>query len=245
MTTNYSYSSVVKIGQLSPEDREDMFLILEEHFASLDRDVFNQDLDEKDWVVRINDAQGHIEGFSTLKVLTQEFEGERIYGFFSGDTVLSKKFTGDPTWIPVWGDHVFAEADLLKPKKSYWVLLTATHRTYRILPVCFKEYIPSPYKPSDPRLKKILDGFVRQKFPEEYDAESGLVVLSKSIPYKNLEDIKSKFGDHYFYTDYFRKLNPHYERGDFLCCMTELCPENLNNSGVRIVYGIRPIVAIS
>jgi hypothetical protein len=245
MTTNHSYSCVVKVDELSPKDREDMFLILEEHFAGLDRVIFNRDLDEKDWVVRINDAQGHIEGFSTLKVLTQDFDGERIHGFFSGDTVLSKRFTGDPTWIPVWGDHVFAEAALLKPEKSYWVLLTATHRTYRILPVCFKEYIPNPHKPNDPRLKEILDGFVRQKFPEEYDAGSGLVVLSKSIPYKNLEDVKSKFGDHHFYTDFFRKLNPHYERGDFLCCMTELCPENLTDSCVRIVYGIRPVVAIS
>lgn len=245
MTTNHSYSCVVKVNDLSSNDREDMFSILEEHFAGLDRAIFNRDLDEKDWVVRINDANGKIVGFSTLKVLTQIFEGERIHGFFSGDTVLSKRFTGDPTWIPVWGDHVFAEAALLKPEKSYWVLLTATHRTYRILPVCFKEFIPNPHQPTDLRFKKILDGFVLQKFPDEYDPKMGVVVLSKSIPYKNLEDIKSKFGDHHFYTDHFRKLNPHYERGDFLCCLTELCPENLTDSCVRIVYGIRPVAAIN
>lgn len=245
MAGAHTSSSVVLVQDLTSEDRRDMFTILGEHFSNLDEKVFNDDLSEKDWVIRVDDAQGKIQGFSTLKKLIQVLDGERIHGFFSGDTVLSKNFTGDPTWIPVWGDHVFAVAATLLPEKSYWILLTATHRTYRILPTCFKQYIPNPHCPTDPQLKKILDGFVRQKFPNEYDEAAGLVILDKSIPYKNIDVVKAQKGDHHFYTQYFRTLNPNFGRGDFLCCMTELNHENLTDSCVRIVYGIRPVVAIS
>lgn len=245
MVGKNSYSKVVKTGDLSGSDRESMFQILGEHFSRLSRVNFDRDLNEKDWVVVVCDSGDQIEGFSTLKLLTQEFEGEIIHAFFSGDTVLSKRFSGDPTWIPVWGDHVFAEAELMMPEKSYWLLLTATHRTYRILPTCFNEYIPNAHKPSEPRLKKIMDNFIQQKFPNEYDKKSGLVILKESIPYKQFDDAKAQFGNHHFYTDYFKKLNPEFMRGDFLCCLTEIRSDNLNRAGVRVVYGIRPVVGIS
>lgn len=245
MNSRRTTSKAIEVSQLSSEDHLHMFNILSEHFLNLQFDVFEKDLREKDWVVTVNDAAGKIIGFSTLKVLSQEIEGEKIYAFYSGDTVLSKSFTGDPTWIPTWGEHVFAQAALLAPAKSYWLLLTATHRTYRILPTCFKEFIPNPKAPPNPHLKKIMDNFVLQKFPDEYDPETGVVVLKNPIPYSDAERVKARVGGHHFYTNYFREINPMYLRGDFLCCLTEIKPENLNPRGSRIVYDIRPVVAIS
>jgi hypothetical protein len=245
MKNKSSYSKILKTDEISSIDCKRMFAILSEHFANLKFDIFERDLREKDWIVTIYSGDDKIEGFSTLKVLTQEFEGEKMHAFFSGDTVLSKAFSGNPTWIPVWADHVFAQAELMSPEKCYWLLLTATHRTYRILPTCFKQFAPNPKQPTNKRFKQIMDNFVTQKFPDEYDPDQGVVILSDSIPYKEVEEIKAQQGEHHFYTKYFREINPTFDRGNFLCCMTEIDPANVTPSGLRILYDSQPVAAIN
>ena len=79
--------------------------------------------------------------------------------------------------------------------------------------------------------------FVRKKFPEEFREESGLVVLSKSIPYRRAEQVEREVesAEHHSATVFFKQANPNFLRGDFLCCLTEITPENLTPLGQRIL----------
>jgi hypothetical protein len=230
-------SRVADIGDLSESDSRRMYEILCEHFADVDRSVFDSDLREKSWVVLVEDDCGNIQGFSTLQRMTLQVEGRRMHAFFSGDTVLSNAIMGDASWIPVWTRHVFGEAARLAPEKCYWLLLTATHRTYRILPTCFKEFLPRPEKAPSPEMKALMGQFVRQKFPDEYREDRGLVVLSKTIPYRRPEQVGREVdsAEHHSATRYFKKVNPDFLRGDFLCCLAELSPHNLTPIGQRIL----------
>lgn len=232
-----THSRVANIGDLTESDSQRMYEILCEHFADVDRKVFDSDLREKSWVVLVEDDRGEIQGFSTLQRMTLLANGRRVHAFFSGDTVLSNAIMGDASWIPVWTRHVFGEAARLAPEKSYWLLLTATHRTYRILPTCFKEFLPRPDKVASPEMKALMGQFVRKKFPQEFREDSGLVVLSKSIPYRRPEQVEREVdsAEHHSATRYFKKVNPDFLRGDFLCCLTELSPENLTTLGQRIL----------
>ncbi len=230
-------SRVVNVRDLSERDYQKMYSILCEHFSNVDRNVFESDLREKNWVIQVEDSDGNIQGFSTLQRMTLEHNGGVVHAFFSGDTVLSQAFMGDASWIPVWTRHVFFEAARMAPDQCYWMLLTATHKTYRILPSCFKEFIPRPDQPSQPLLKDLLARFVRQKFPHEFKEETGLVVLAKTIPYRHSQQVEREAdsGEHRNATRYFKKVNPNFLRGDFLCCFTEISPSNLNSLGLRIL----------
>lgn len=230
-------SRVVSIGDLSEADRQRMYTILCEHFTGVDKEVFDSDLREKSWVICVEDDSGQIQGFSTLQRMTVPFGDGQAHAFFSGDTVLSSQVMGDASWIPVWTRHVFREAAKLAPEKSYWLLLTATHKTYRILPSCFEEFIPRPNQSVSPILVELMGKFVRKKFPQEFRPESGLVVLSKAIPYRHANQVEreAESGEHRSATRYFKKVNPKFLRGDFLCCLTEIDPNNLTLLGQRIL----------
>lgn len=237
MVKQSTQSRVVNVGDLSERDCEKMYAILCEHFSNVDRDVFESDLREKDWVIRVEDANGEIRGFSTLQRMTAHHNGHQVHAFFSGDTVLSQPVMGDASWIPVWTRHVFSEAAKLAPEKCYWSLLTATHKTYRMLPSCFNEFIPRPDKPALPHMRELMAKFVRQKFPHEFIEDAGLVVLSKTIPYRNAPQVErdADSSEHHNATRYFKQANPNFLRGDFLCCLTEISPNNLTSLGLRIL----------
>jgi len=237
MVKQSTQSRVVNVGDLSEPDYEKMYNILCEHFANVDKKVFESDLREKNWVIRVEDTDGNIQGFSTLQLMTLHHSGGRAHAFFSGDTVLSKAVMGDASWIPVWTRHVFAEAAKLAPEKCYWLLLTATHKTYRILPSCFREFIPRPDQSAQPLLKDLMAKFVRQKFPQEFREETGLVVLSKAIPYRHALQVEREAdsSEHHNATRYFKQANPDFLRGDFLCCLTEILPGNMTPLGLRIL----------
>jgi hypothetical protein len=217
-----------------------MYSILCQHFADVEQSVFERDLREKDWVICVEDADGEIQGFSTLQRMTIAHGNSRVHAFFSGDTVLSEAVMGDASWIPVWTRLAFQEAAKLGPEKCYWLLLTATHKTYRILPSCFSEYIPKEGSPSPQVMKDLLGQFVRKKFPQEFNEETGLVVLSKPIPYRNAERVEREAdsSEHHMATRFFKQLNPEFLRGDFLCCLTELSPQNMTSLGLRILNSI-------
>ena len=232
-----TYPHVVTQRDLTADDRERMFSILCEHFDNLDKAVFNRDLAEKDWIVRVDDEAGRIQGFSTLKHMSAVVDGERAHAFFSGDTVLAPQYLSESSWMSVWIDLVLEQAARFAPEKSYWLLMTATHRTYRILPACFREYIPNMDGRTDPRMVKLMEAFARQKFPDEFQPTTGTVVLSQPIPYRNADDVEASAGGHHAANRFFRRMNPGYLRGNFLCCLTEVSVANMTELGRRFIKG--------
>lgn len=230
-----TFPRVVTQEELGGQDRDRMYAILCEHFDNVDRDVFGADLAEKDWIIRVDDEQGQIQGFSTLKHMVAQLDGERVHAFFSGDTVLSPQYLSESSWMGVWIDLVLEQAGRFAPEKAYWLLMTATHRTYRILPSCFHDYIPHLERPTSPKMGRLLEVFSRQKFPQEFQADTGTVVLEHAIPYRNADDVEAAAGEHHPANRFFRQMNPGYLRGDFLCCLAEVSLDNLNRLGRRFV----------
>jgi hypothetical protein len=235
MTKLRTYPYVVTPEDLGAEERQRMYSVLCEHFDNVDRDTFESDLSEKDWVIRIDDAEGCIQGFSTLQHMVARWRGERVHAIFSGDTVLSRAYMSESSWMGTWTQLAFSKAAELAPEKCYWLLLTATHRTFRILPSCFHRHYPDPGRPDDAEARALTGLFVRQKFPQEFCEETGTVVLENAIPYRHASEVEAASGEHREANRWFRKANPGYLRGDFLCCLTELEPDNLTALGQRIL----------
>lgn len=224
-----------RVEDIVADDRARMYELMSAQFENVDREQFEQDLDEKESVFVIRSPQGRIEGFSTLVALEAEVAGEPVVGLFSGDTIIDPKHWADRQFLRVVGQHLMATSAKWPDRKVYWLLLTCTFRSYRIIAAMFEQSAPRVDLPTSPKLKAAIDALVSVKFPREYQREQGVVVLEKTTPVRpGRADVSERHLDDP-HVDFFVRANPHFARGDFLCCIAQLTPENLSPIGRRLV----------
>lgn len=229
---------VVAPQELSAGQRQQMFGLMFDHYVDLDQDRFFADLDEKQSVVLLSDAADQVQGFTTLLRLDAEVRGRPVIGYYSGDTVISPEYWGEYGWLQTWSRHVFGLAERFPEIPAYWILLTATQRTYRILANCFVEHYPRFDRPTPQPVQETLDCLVRQKFPDEYLSELGIVRLSQPTPVRPERMAQSAAtGLHDPVVRYFIERNPGYLQSDYLACITRLDRQNLTPLGHRVVNG--------
>src|SRR5262245_44197881 len=161
--------SAVPHTAITLEERRQMFALLREHFAGTDRDRFEADLREKDTVILLRDAGSNgIQGFSTLMQMAARFDGRDVVAFFSGDTIIDRDYWGESTLSRMWGQVVFGEADRIAAERPgtavYWFLICSGYKTWRFLPVFFREFYPCADRPAPPHVRGLLDTLAARKF---------------------------------------------------------------------------------
>ncbi len=208
-----------------------MFALLAEYFEGVDRDVFDRDLAEKEWVVLLRDADGRIDGFSTL----MRIEVDDITVFFSGDTVVARHRWGTYDLPRFWAKHVFALAATLAPREVYWFLISSGYRTYRYLPVFFREFYPTFRRPTPDGVRSLIDRIASAKFDGSYDAAAGVVRLATPAPLRagisDPEERLERDPD----VRFFVQQNPHHRSGDELACLVRVAPDNVTPAGQRMI----------
>src|SRR2546428_4831745 len=90
---------VEAVGELSETLKAELFRLYERYYDATTYRLFSSDLENKDYVVLLTDHQGETKGFSTLAVLSFEFDGTRRRAIFSGDTIIDHRH---------WGEHALA-----------------------------------------------------------------------------------------------------------------------------------------
>ncbi len=116
----------------------------------------------------------------------------------------------------------------------YWLLLTATHRTYRTLPAFFKEYFPRFDAPTPPEVRQRMSALTRKKFPAEFDQAAGVVRLNNPMPVRADRRELAARGLSGPHARFFAERNPGFLDGDYLVCMTDLSPGNRTRLGERL-----------
>lgn len=227
----------IKIDDVSASDKRDMYAIMGSYFDGMSWEVFDRDFCEKQWVIVLrHDTSDKIAGFSTQMVMEAYVDGERYKAFFSGDTIVDKNYwCGDTQLITAWLDLALSLAESFSPVKLYWFLISKGYRTYRFLPMIFKDYCPRYDRETPAREKKILDIFASKKYPFEYDSLSGLIKPRKK---SCLNPEMAKVREHRLtnpHVTFFLKKNPGYENGDELACLAEISKENLTATAGRFL----------
>lgn len=228
-------AEILRPRELTSAQKERMHGLMDGYFENVERRRFLEDLDEKDWAVVLFDDAGRIQGFTTLALLEIREDDRRTLGFYSGDTVLAREFWGRSGWLSVWSRHVFQTAAQFADCRVFWILLTATHRTYRFLPAFFREFHPRPDVPIPADWKARLDAFVRLKFSEEYDPVRGVVALREPTPVRRPDEAQSDVPLDDPYAQFFVQRNPGFLQSDFLACITEIAPWNTTPLGRRVL----------
>lgn len=218
------HSDVLPRAQLTRRDRDAMFALYTRYFATGDRLTFDRDLAEKEWVILLRDGGGtdaNIEGFSTLMRM---HVGEATI-FFSGDTIVDRARWGSYDLPRLWGRHVFAHAG----ENAYWFLISSGYRTYRYLPLFFRDFYPR-----DRSMKPLLDRVAAAKFADTYDARTGVVRLASPAPLRDgVSDPASRMHDPH--VRFFVEANPGHADGDELACLVRIAADNLTPAGLRML----------
>jgi hypothetical protein len=225
---------IVPTDKLTAVQTDEMFQLLSHHFEGVIREQFDRDLAEKNWAILIYRNERFV-GFSTLLVYQSSFEGQPVSVVYSGDTIVAPEAWGTTALSRGWITAVNQIREHYPHGKYYWLLLTSGFRTYRFLPVFWREFYPRFDAPIPARLHKLRDHLAHERFGEQYDSLAGLVRFLrpqrlrgqlKLIPAERLTDP---------HVAHFLAHNPGHVAGDELVCLTELCPENLTAAGRRMI----------
>jgi hypothetical protein len=228
--------SIQRPAELTPLQRERMAVLLARYFVNVSQPQFEQDLAEKEWVILLTDTTtGQVQGFSTLMRLCVTVDKQPIVAFFSGDTIIAREYWGEAELPRLWGQHVFSLAETISEARVFWFLISSGYKTYRFLPVFFREFYPTYQRPTPPAIKRILDALARSKFPSEYDAERGVIRFVKSAPLRPgvAEVTGRRLKDPH--VAFFVAANPGHARGDQLPCLVELTRANITPAGHRML----------
>jgi hypothetical protein len=211
-----------------------MFDLLARHFEGVTRAQFERDLGEKSRVILLRRAS-RLVGFSTLLAYESSFDGEPVRVIYSGDTIVASEAWSSPALARAWIGCVRELRDHCPRGKCYWLLLTSGFRTYRFLPVFWREFYPRFDAQMPARERRLLDSLARERFGTQYDPAQGIVRFTQpqrlrggleAVPAGRLADPHITF---------FFARNPDHARGDELVCLTELSDENLTRAGRRMV----------
>lgn len=220
--------------ELSAERETDMFQLLSKHFGGVTRDQFQRDLAEKNWVILLI-RDGRLMGFSTLLVYETVFNDDPVSVVYSGDTIVSPEAWNSPALSRAWIACVRELRQSYPHGRYYWLLLTSGFRTYKFLPLFWREFYPRFDATMPAEQKRLLDFLAKQRFGAQFDSETQVVRFDQ--PYKLRDKMNliptAKAADPH--VNFFLKRNPGHVVGDELVCLTELADENLTPAGCRMV----------
>jgi hypothetical protein len=227
-------STVVSRAELGAADTTRMHQLLTQHFEGVTRSQFDRDLAEKNWVILLTRAT-ELVGFSTLLVYETRFERAPVSVVYSGDTIVAPEAWGTTALPRAWIAAVNRLRSTVPRGPYYWLLLTSGFRTYRFLPVFWREFFPRFDRTTPPGQGHLLEYLATERFGAQYDAQSGIVrFLQPQRLRAGLNQIPAG-RDADPHIAFFAERNAGHARGDELVCLTELSPENLTAAGRRMV----------
>ncbi len=234
------YSEILEIDRVDESLCRDFFSIYETYFENVSFPVFVDHIGHKDKVIVLRDKEEKlVRGFSTFKVLDQLIDGKKIYGIFSGDTIIHKDYWGEQELVRSFcylSGQVASQMEV--GEKLYWLLISKGYKTYRYLPVFTENYYPSYKSPWPEYEKKVMLSFYKELYPDEFDSNTGLLTFKNKIGnlrpgVGDADDIRVQDPDIAFFVN----ANPDHMTGTELCCLAEL--SELNMKSVAKIFFMR------
>ncbi len=224
----------VPVEELSERERAAMTALMDRHFLGVTAAVFARDLAGKDVAVLLEDDHGALHGFTTLALVETRHRGEELVAVYSGDTIVERGARQSFVLASTWIATVRALAAGLGGRRLVWLLICSGHRTYRFLPVFFRDFHPRREGPTPPAAQALLDQLAGERYGAAYDPATGIVRLADPQPLRPLPaaPAEAEGGPDRVW---FERRNPGYAAGDELACLCELGDHNLSPAGWRMV----------
>src|ERR1051325_4547970 len=224
---------LIAVRDLTQSQRGNMFALMDRFYVNLQQDQFERDLEEKRWVIWIEeDETQKLRGFSTQMLLNANVAGTPITALFSGDTIVAPECWHEQALTHVWGRLALALMDRHPIGSLYWFLISKGYKTYRFLPIFFHEFYPRPDVTSPMAVREIVDILSERKFGDLYDRVRG--VIRPNTAKDRLRDgvanvTPARLKD--AHVRFFLERNPNYTQGEELCCLAPLSRGNFTAGG--------------
>jgi len=220
--------TVLQVKNLDDAQIKSMYSIMTKYFDNIIESNFYNDLFKKEDAILLFDENDVIHGFTSLAIFPQD---ECTQLIFSGDTIIEKEYWGNNDLQLIWIKNALAHAEKFDGK-TYWLLLSKGYKTYRFLPTFFNNYYPRADRETPKEIQKIIDRFARQQFGDHY--QDGVWVANKDFLKKDFAEIsEARLKDKHI--AFFLEKNPDYKKGNELVCIAELCVDNLNRAGGKVL----------
>lgn len=240
---NELIGTIKTINELSTIEKEQCFDVLTKHFNGIEKQNFDKDLNEKDYIILLNaqddqnktDNPYYIKGFSTVKIIYTTYD-QQSYGIvFSGDTIIDQEYWGTTVLPKMWTKLTFKLKSTEPNKKWYWFLISSGYKTYRFLPVFFKTFYPRYDQETPTFIKLLMDQIASDRFGDDYDQSTGVIMFSHST--ERLKEGIAEVTNQRLsnpHIQFFVEQNPGHTLGNELVCMTEIHEDNLTKAGQRM-----------
>jgi hypothetical protein len=211
-------AQLVDVADVTQPQRDEMFALMDDHYANVHRHVFEADLAEKRWVILIRDlASDGLRGFSTQTLLDAKVGGRLVKALFSGDTIIHRECWGDQALAHVWGRFALALIDAHAGEELH-------------------DFYPRHDRQTPIPVRAIIDTLAWGRYPEAYDAASG-VIRAAPLQYRlrsGLADVTpERLRDPH--VCFFQARNPGHSDGDELCCLAPLTRANFTRAAYRVI----------
>jgi len=221
-------NQIALIKELSLHQKLRMFHLYAENYNQTNKELFLNDLSNKQFVILLLDENDKIQGFSTVGINPKNCGTQNYNILFSGDTIISPKHWGTQELVKGFMTLVGRLLASDKEKDWYWFLISKGHRTYMYLALFFQAYYPHA-KETDLKLKHILNKVATKMFSESWLPQKDLIVFPERMGELTPELAKGSFNKkRNKHVAFFLEKNPHFYRGEELACITPLSFQNIH-----------------
>lgn len=224
---------VVAVGALDAPTRGAMWALYDASYEATSRARFDADLARKHEAMLLY-AGDTLVGFTTLELYATAWRAAPLRVLFSGDTVVDRRHWGQQALSFEWVRHLGRLKRRWPDERLVWFLLVKGHRTYRYLPVFARTFFPSELA-TDPELAELAAFLAQERFPDAYNASTGLVEFEPSRGQLRADyaeprdDERTRPG-----VAYFLQRNPGYRRGHELVCVCDIDERNMKPMTLRL-----------
>ena len=231
---------IVEVEAIDPRQRDQMFALMCRFYAHMQRFRFERDLRRQRWCLLLQDPDGRVLGFSTQTLLKVSVGGQEVRALYSGDTIVDRDYWGSQAMAVSFCRLAVSLIEQFEGDPFFWFLTTKGYRTYRFLPVFFREFYPRRDCPTPTWASTLIDALARCRYPVGYDAGRG-VVKSSSTGYRLRKGVADMSPERLRdpHVQFFQERNPRHAQGDELCCIARLIPENFSAATRRLIRSKR------
>lgn len=236
-------SEIVPVCDVPSRDRQRMFSLMQRCYKRVERRQFEHDLQGKQIVIQVrNPEDDQLVGFSTQVVLNCDVNGQAVRALYSGDTVMEPSFWGDSALAHAWGNFALQLLDDHRcDGPLYWFLTSKGFRTYRYMPLFFKQFCPRFDQEPVGSPRAVLCALGEQVAGADFDPQA-CVIRRRNAAYATRYDVadpgrRVQVDPH---VRYFIERNPGYLQGDELCCLAPLSRDNFTAAAYRVINATAP-----
>jgi hypothetical protein len=216
-----------------------MFALMERSYENKRRELFDADLNAKQWVILVRrTADAHIVGFSTQVIVNCHVGEDLVTALYSGDTVVDRGDWGAPALASAWGKFALGLIDQHSIERGplYWFLTSKGFRTYHFLPLFFRDYFPRVGVATPVKYLRIINALGMYIGGTRYEAKHGIIHANGGSDFVRPEIAQLGPGrDRNAHVRAFAELNPGFLKGDELCCLAALSRDNFTPAAYRVM----------